>query len=83
MKLDYTFETALKKLEEIIKALEEKDLDLEKALTLYEEGLILINFCEEKLKQARQRVEIILRGKEGYYLESLEKAKDILKNGKN
>ncbi|MFN4131741.1 MAG: exodeoxyribonuclease VII small subunit [Caldimicrobium sp.] len=83
MKLDYTFETALKKLEEIIKALEEKDLDLEKALTLFEEGLILINFCEEKLKQARQRVEIILKGKEGYYLESLEKAKDVLKNGKS
>lgn len=80
MKIDYTFEEALKKLEEILKALEEKDLDLEKALSLYEEGLLLINFCEEKLKQAKQRVDVILKGEEGFYLEPLEKAKDRLKN---
>lgn len=80
MKIDYTFEEALKKLEEILKALEEKDLDLETALSLYEEGLLLINFCEEKLKQAKQRVDVILKGEEGFYLEPLEKAKDRLKN---
>ncbi len=81
MTIEYSFEEALKKVEEIIKALEEKDLDLEKALSLYEEGLTLITFCEEKLKEARQRVEVILKGKEGFYLKSLEEAKNILKNG--
>lgn len=81
MEINYTFEEALKKIEEILKALEQKDLDLERAISLYEEGLTLIHFCEEKLKLARERVEVILKGKEGFYLESLEKAKDILKNG--
>lgn len=81
MTIEYSFEEALKKVEEIIKALEEKDIDLERALSLYEEGLTLITFCEEKLKQARQRVEVILKGKEGFYLKSLEEAKNILKNG--
>ncbi|MFN4196893.1 MAG: exodeoxyribonuclease VII small subunit [Caldimicrobium sp.] len=80
VKLDYTFEEALKRIEEILKSLEEKDLELEKALSLYEEGLMLINYCEEKLKQARLRVDIILKGKEDFHLEPLEKIKDLLKN---
>lgn len=81
MNHDLTFEKALKKLEDIIASLEEKDLDLEKAISLYEEGMALVHFCEEKLKQARSRVEVILKNKEGIILESLEKAKDLLKNG--
>ncbi|MFN3505608.1 MAG: exodeoxyribonuclease VII small subunit [Caldimicrobium sp.] len=80
VKLDYTFEEALKKIEEILRALEEKDLELEKALSLYEEGLMLINYCEEKLKQARLRVDIILKSKEGFYLEPIDKVKDFPKN---
>ncbi|MGC9141766.1 MAG: exodeoxyribonuclease VII small subunit [Caldimicrobium sp.] len=81
MAYDITFEEALKRLEEIIHHLEEKNLDLERAISLYEEGISLINFCEEKLKQARSRVEVILKDKEGFTLESLEKAKEYLKNG--
>lgn len=80
VKLDYTFEEALKRIEEILRALEEKDLELEKALSLYEEGLMLINYCEEKLKQARLRVDIILKSKEGFHLETLDKIKDLPKN---
>ncbi len=78
---DLRFEEALKKIEQILKQLENKDLDLEEAIYLYEEGLKLIRFCEEKLKNARTRVEVILREKEGFKLESLEKAYEILKNG--
>ncbi|MEZ0343422.1 MAG: exodeoxyribonuclease VII small subunit [Caldimicrobium sp.] len=81
MNYDLTFERALKRLEEIIASLDEKDLDLEKAISLYEEGMALVHFCEEKLKQARSRVEVILKNKEGFILESLEKAKELLKNG--
>ncbi len=76
-----SFEEALKKIEQILKQLENKDIDLEEAISLYEEGLRLIHFCEEKLKKARTRVEVILKEKEGFRLESLEKAYEILKNG--
>lgn len=81
MNYELTFEEALKRLEEIIAGLDEKNLDLERAISLYEEGMALIHFCEEKLKQARSRVEVILKSKEGFTLESLERAKEFLKNG--
>jgi len=76
-----SFEEALKRIEQILKQLENKELDLEEAINLYEEGLKLIHFCEEKLKNARTRIEVILKDKEGFRFESLEKAYEILKNG--
>jgi len=76
-----SFEEALKKIEQILKQLENKELDLEEAINLYEEGLKLIHFCEEKLKNARARIEVILKDKEGFKLENLEKAYELLKNG--
>ncbi len=76
-----SFEEAIKKVEYILKELENKDLDLEKAIELYEEGLRLIYYCEQKLKNARTRVEVIIKEKEGFKLEELEKAVEILKNG--
>ncbi|MCU4139068.1 MAG: exodeoxyribonuclease VII small subunit [Thermodesulfobacteriota bacterium] len=75
------FEEALKRIEQILKQLENKELDLEEAINLYEEGLKLIHFCEEKLKNARTRIEVILKDKEGFKLESLDRAYEILKDG--
>ncbi len=76
-----SFEDALKRIEQILKQLENKDLDLEEAIDLYEEGLKLIHLCEEKLKNARTRIEVILKDREGFKLESFEKAYELLKNG--
>ncbi|MCD6490088.1 MAG: exodeoxyribonuclease VII small subunit [Thermodesulfobacterium sp.] len=77
----FSFEDALKRIEEILKQLENKELDLEEAINLYEEGLKLIHFCEEKLKNARIRIEVILKDKEGFKLENLDKARELFKNG--
>ena len=77
----FSFEDALKRIEEILKQLENKELDLEEAINLYEEGLKLIHFCEEKLKNARTRIEVILKDKEGFKLENLDKAYELFKNG--
>jgi len=51
-----TFEAALKRLEEIVDALEEGDTPLDKAMELYEEGLELSRFCGEKLKSTELRL---------------------------
>ncbi len=77
----FSFEEALKRIEEILKQLENKELDLEEAINLYEEGLKLIHFCEEKLKNARTRIEVILKDKEEFKLENLDKAYELFKNG--
>ncbi len=59
------FETALKRLEEIVKKLESGDQSLDSALELFEEGIKLSRFCHSRLEQAERRVEILLKGDSG------------------
>ena len=56
---DLTFEDGLKKLENIIEKLESGEVDLEKSVELYEEGVKLKNFCEAKLKKVDQQIKKI------------------------
>ena len=50
------FEEALRRLDEIVGLLEKGDAPLDESLALYEEGVGLVRFCNEKLKSARQKV---------------------------
>ena len=59
------FEDSLKKLEKIVSRLEKGDIPLEESLKLFEEGVRLSRFCNEKLDEAERRVEILLRNEEG------------------
>ncbi|MFQ5790439.1 MAG: exodeoxyribonuclease VII small subunit [Acidobacteriota bacterium] len=59
------FETALKKLEEIVKELEEGDLTLEKSLERYEEGVRLARFCNAKLDEAEKRIAVLQKDEDG------------------
>ena len=59
------FEDALNKLEKIVTKLEEGDVPLEESLRLFEEGIKLSRFCNQKLDEAEKRVEILLKNKEG------------------
>ena len=56
-----TFESALLKLEDIIRELESGDIDLEKSLDKYKEATTLVNFCSDKLKNAQETVNKILK----------------------
>jgi exodeoxyribonuclease VII small subunit len=76
-----SFEEALRRLEEILRKLDQRDLTLDQALSLYEEGIRLVHLCESRLKEARLKVEVILKGKEGFIIEDLESAKQKLKDG--
>ena len=51
------FEEALARLEKIVLSLEKGELELEKALGLFEEGLELIKICDGQLKAAEQKLE--------------------------
>ena len=56
---EQTFESAMERLERIVEEMESDKLPLENLLKRYEEGVKLVRVCEEKLKSAEQRIEII------------------------
>jgi exodeoxyribonuclease VII small subunit len=55
------FEECLQRLEKIVDELERGDIPLEKALTLFEEGMGLSNSCRKELDEAEGKVEILLK----------------------
>ncbi len=54
------FEEALARLEEIVRSLEQGEAPLDEALVLFEEGVKLARFCNEKLDQAEAKIEVML-----------------------
>jgi exodeoxyribonuclease VII small subunit len=59
------FETALQRLEEIVKKLDSGDLPLASLLEIYEEGVTLSRFCHSKLEEAERKVEILTKKVDG------------------
>lgn len=59
------FEDAIKKLENIVKDLESGDVEIEKALDLFEEGTRLSKICAKKLSKIERRIEILKKGEKG------------------
>lgn len=62
---DLTFEQALKRLEEIVEALETDDLDLEKSVQFYEEGVSMYRHCTQQLQRAEKRIDILQTDDDG------------------
>lgn len=60
-----TFEQAVTRIDEIVKALERGDAPLEQSLTLFEEGTNLIKFCGKLLDSAEQKVVRLQKGGDG------------------
>ncbi len=65
LKKELKFEDALKRLEEIVAKLETGNLPLEESLKLFEEGVTLVRFSNEKLTEAQQKVALLLKDQEG------------------
>ncbi len=55
-----SFEESLEQLEEIVQNLEKGDLDLEASMSLFERGLNLSQASQIKLKDAEQKVQILM-----------------------
>ncbi len=55
------FETAMRDLEELVARLEQGDLPLEESLAAFERGVMLTRACQSALKEAEQKVEILLK----------------------
>jgi exodeoxyribonuclease VII small subunit len=61
------FETALKKLEDIVRRLEGGSLSLDDSLKAFEEGVKHAAFCTKKLDEAERKVEVLLKRKDGSF----------------
>lgn len=62
---EHTFESAISRLEEIVRALENGDVPLDASISLFEEGITLVKFCNAKLDNAEQRVKVLVQGADG------------------
>ena len=56
---ELSFGDSLKQLENIVEQLESGDIDLEKSVKLYEEGMVLKKNCEDKLKKVEMQIKKI------------------------
>lgn len=63
--LNMPFEAALEKLELIIRQLESDTLDLDKSLEMFQEGVSLSRYCQQKLAEAEAKIDLLVAGKNG------------------
>lgn len=55
-----TFEEAMKNLEGIVERLEEGDVPLEEAISIYRQGMELSKLCHDKLKDVEEQLTQII-----------------------
>lgn len=51
-----SFEKSIEKLEAIVKSLEDPTISLDESLKLYENGIAIINSCNQTLEDAKRRI---------------------------
>jgi exodeoxyribonuclease VII small subunit len=59
------FEKAFQQLEAIVKRLESEEMPLDESLQLFEEGVRLSRFCNQKLEEVEKKIELILADAKG------------------
>ena len=59
------FEKAFAELEQIVKRLEGEELPLDESLELFEKGIRLSRFCNQKLEEIEKKIELILADAKG------------------
>lgn len=61
MKENLNFEQAMDRMDEIIKSLEDGNLELDKSLEVFEEGIKMYRYCTKKLEDMEGKVKVILQ----------------------
>ena len=67
---EMTFEAAMARLEEIVRALEGGSAGLDQSLGLFEEGITLVKIGNAKLEGAEQKVKLLAAGEDGKLTET-------------
>jgi len=68
---EMTFEDSLKTLEQLVNELENGNLDLDKALEIYEKAILLRDRCKKILDECDRRVQKMIETSEGAKKEDL------------
>ena len=54
-----TFEEAIKRLETLTQAMQNSEMPLEEALAAYQEGNELVKYCQTKLAEVEQKLQVL------------------------
>ena len=65
------FEKAIQRLEKIVDDLEKGELDIDKSLEMFEEGIKMSRVCSKKLNEAEAKVEKLTRNQKGELITEL------------
>lgn len=71
-----SFEQTLMELESIVEQMEQGDLPLDKALNMFEKGVSLANQGQQTLKNAEQKVQILMQDASGDKLDDLQSSSE-------
>jgi len=61
VKKNFRFEESLAELEQLVERMEQGHLSLEESLKLFERGIELSRGCQKALKEAEQKVQVLLK----------------------
>ena len=65
---DLDFENAYKELETIVERMERGEQDLEKSLNDFERGVALMKHCHSVVKDAEQKVDVLVKDNNGLFM---------------
>ena len=70
------FEKAVQRLEKIVDDLEKGELDIDKSLEMFEEGIKMSRICSNKLNEAEAKIEKLTRNQKGELITELFPVED-------
>ncbi|QGG46544.1 exodeoxyribonuclease VII small subunit [Heliorestis convoluta] len=70
--VNLSYENALARLEEVIRALEKGDVTLDQSLELFQEGIVLVRRCHGQLEAFEAKVQKLIEAPENLELFSTE-----------
>lgn len=65
------FENAIQRLEKIVDDLEKGELDIDKSLEIFEEGIKMSRVCSKKLNEAEAKIEKLTQDQKGELVSEL------------
>ena len=60
-----SFKQSMKRIDEILDLLERNEIELEEAVKLFEEGLKLVNDCDQQLNSFKDKINNLMKDYEG------------------